>query len=549
MKRGLWLVLAWAVVSVAGAGEETPVKSAIVSVGLFKNGLAVVRREVKIPGPGTYLIEDAPEPVHGTWWVQSDIPVETRVTMREVSETVRAGAPIDLQNGLVGKQVTIHFREGQIPPATGKVEAVAQPKDQNTWDRTYQRPDYYWGGYYRPDGQPMQPQGRFLILQTETGRILADTAMIAYLKVDAKDEITTKRREPVLLITAGKEADKPTTVTLTYLTKGLAWAPSYRLDIGDPKTLSIEQTAVIKNELADIENAEVQLISGFPSMQFAHVTSPLSLRTNWTAFFTQLNTRIAEGHAAGGNAVMQQALVNNRPDAGGGVDMAATPTGEGVDLHYQPIGSRTLKEGDAMSLFIAKEKAEYERIVEWSIPDTRDENGGFIQDWQRQQDPEKYRDAAWDAVRFKNPFKFPMTTGAAMVVAGPRFNGQQMSYWVNAGEETSVRVTKALSIRTRQTEREEEGQRDLVFIGGRQFRKATVAGELAVNNHRQEDVKLVIRRCFSGEMVSADGEPKKTLREEGAYSVNARNELNWTLPLKPGEAKTLKYRYTVLVHN
>jgi hypothetical protein len=122
-----------------------------------------------------------------------------------------------------------------------------------------------------------------------------------------------------------------------------------------------------------------------------------------------------------------------------------------------------------------------------------------------------------------------------------------MTYWVNAGEETSVRVTKALSIRTRQTEREEEGQRDLVYIGGRSFRKVAVAGELAVNNHRKEEVKVVIRRCFSGELVSADGEPKKTLREEGVYSANARNELSWTVSLKPGEEKTLKYRYTVLV--
>ena len=137
MRHGLLLIMAWTVICVAGASEEIPVKSGIVSVGLFKNGLAVVRREVKIPGPGTYLVEDAPEPVHGTWWVRSDAPIETRVTMREMPETVRAGAPIDLQNGLVGKQVTIYFREGQIPPATGKVESITPPKDEKNWGRTW----------------------------------------------------------------------------------------------------------------------------------------------------------------------------------------------------------------------------------------------------------------------------------------------------------------------------------------------------------------------------------------------------------------------------
>jgi hypothetical protein len=37
--------------------------------------------------------------------------------------------------------------------------------------------------------------------------------------------------------------------------------------------------------------------------------------------------------------------------------------------------------------------------------------------------------------------------------------------------------------------------------------------------------------------------------EEGAYSVNRRNELTWSLSVKPGEEKTLTYHYSVLVDN
>ena len=54
-------------------------------------------------------------------------------------------------------------------------------------------------------------------------------------------------------------------------------------------------------------------------------------------------------------------------------------------------------------------------------------------------------------------------------------------------------------------------------------------------------------RRFSGELVSAEGEPKSALREEGVYSVNKRNELFWNLTLKPGEERKLKYRSSVLV--
>ena len=137
------------------------------------------------------------------------------------------------------------------------------------------------------------------------------------------------------------------------------------------------------------------------------------------------------------------------------------------------------------------------------------------------------------------------------MTANGRFNGQRTSYWVNAGEETVLRVEKALSVRTRAIETEQPnkdgGGWEAVWVGGRQYRKATVTGELAVANHRKETVPVVIRRRFSGDLVQAEGAPKAALREEGVYSVNRRNELLWTLSLQPGEERKLRYTYTVLV--
>ena len=37
------------------------------------------------------------------------------------------------------------------------------------------------------------------------------------------------------------------------------------------------------------------------------------------------------------------------------------------------------------------------------------------------------------------------------------------------------------------------------------------------------------------DLVEAEGGPKASLREEGVYSVNRRNELVWAVPLKAGE--------------
>src|SRR5262249_13026600 len=158
-----------------------------------------------------------------------------------------------------------------------------------------------------------------------------------------------KRKKPVLLLTLQGENRGPATVGITYLTRGMAWAPSYRVDISDPKTLRLEQGAVVKNELAAVRDCELQLISGYPSIQFAHVTSPFSPHTSWEAFFQQLARPAQDFSAVMTNSVVAQQVGFNRRAMDDAPALVATPTGEGVDLHYQSIGKRSLAKGEALA--------------------------------------------------------------------------------------------------------------------------------------------------------------------------------------------------------
>jgi hypothetical protein len=522
-------------VASAVAGEQG-VKSRILSLGMFKNGLTVVKRVVEIPGAGTYRIDDVPNPVHGTFWVESKGEVEARVSEREIEAPLKAKLAIDFQEELAGKEVRIHFRDGDIPPVTGKVLKILPLRGEEAWNRSYQQPTYRY--YNSPYNQ--SPTRRFLLLGTNDGQVYVDLSMITFVKVEDESSVRTEKKA-VLLLTAKGEGR----VIISYLTKGISWAPSYRADITDTQKLTIGQKAVIKNELCDIEKTEMYLISGFPNIKFAHVTSPLSLKTTWANFFQQLNQRFRPGHGANRQVLSNYA----QPPSPGNQGLPAVPPGEGgADVHYQPIGKKSIGEGDSMSLDIASGEAEYERIVEWIVPDTRNADGSYIQEYERNNDPEKYRDAAWDAIRFTNPLPFPMTTAPAMIVGHGNFLGQQLSKWVNKGEKTTVHITKALSIRTRNVEHEEAGKRKKVYVGGDDYYKTIVKGELSLKNHRKEKIKIVIRRRFSGDLIEADDKPKCDLREEGAWAVNKRNELTWTLTLKPGAEKNLTYRYWVLVN-
>jgi hypothetical protein len=67
-----------------------------------------------------------------------------------------------------------------------------------------------------------------------------------------------------------------------------------------------------------------------------------------------------------------------------------------------------------------------------------------------------------------------------------------------------------------------------------------------ITNTRHDAVALSIRRRISGDLVSADGKPKATPTEDSVGHVNKRNEIVWTLTVKPGEELRLSYRYAFL---
>ena len=545
--RRIWLVLAVAccLVGLTIADEapaEKDVKSKVVSVALFKNGLAVVKRQVTLDGAGTYRLADVPEPVHGTFWVESNMPLEARVETRDRPAPPSEGMGVNIQEEMAGLKVTIHGRNNKNP-VTGTVMPI--PRKEEDADAAADAE-----GFRAPT-----PGSRFLILKTEKGVSYVDYADIAAIEAEGQPKQRMVKK-PVLLLTAGNNV-KAGPAQISYLAHGLSWAPSYKVDLTDPKKLSIEQHAVIRNELVDFADTEVSLISGYPSVQFNNVVSPLAANQTWANFFGQLNGA-SRGQVFDNSMVTQQMAYTSNMRAISPVAPAIAPnTGDTLDLNFHPIGKRTLKKGSAISLATGKAEAEYERIVDWTIPDNRDEWGHPTGSNGRRVDPgsgETLQDDIWDALKFKNPLPFPMTSAPAMVVTAGNFSGQRSVLWTNKGEEATLRVNKALSIRARHVEYENQtgangaAERDLVYLGGRRFRKVTVNGELRLCNHRAVDVKLIIKRHFSGDYVKGDGNPKIDLREEGVWTVNKRNELVWTINLKPAEEQTIKYQYTVLIN-
>ena len=521
------------------------VKAPVQSVGLFKNGLSVITRQIDIPADGEYKLEDVPVPLHGSWWVESDAEIETRVTKIKIQKPLKTITAGDYARALSGKKVEIYIRGEHTNLPTKLVGTVVEYK--------YEKPDVNWNRHYLQNryygmnpGQPRPAQG-LLQIKHENGRIyLIEPTLIGMVNLSSsqKFEPQVTEEKNVLLFKAGNVSAGGSKIYVTYLSKGITWAPSYKVNLTDGEKLELTQKAVLKNELMDLADADIHLISGFPNVPFGHVTSLLSPTTTMANFFQQLNQRPGQQS----NMMSQQMVMSNVAAPQAQPDLKP-PQGEGVDIHYQNIGKRTMKEGDSLAFKTASAKADYERIVDWVIPDHRTANGRYIQEYERRNNPDKYDDAPWDALRFDNPLEFPMTTAAAIILDKGKFHGQSISYFTNPSEETTLRVTKALSVRTKAVETEQQGDRKIVYVGGNDYRKSTVNGELTATNYRKEKIKLHIKRRFSGELLKADKNPKTELMEEGVYSVNKRNQLIWELEIEPGATVTLKYSYEVLVDN
>ncbi|MCD4781798.1 MAG: DUF4139 domain-containing protein [Candidatus Omnitrophica bacterium] len=527
--------------------EENIIQTPIQSVALFKNGLAVVTRTIPVQSAGRYSVELDIAPVQGTFWInQSNIT--TRVLKKEVTSNKIPDDISIFNKNLVGKEVEIFFNDNNILPVKGTIQKIESSADTRTWSRQHENTRYPHSTFQNVSRIPGFKQSSFWYVKTLSGLTLVDPGIIAYFNVLQPID-SYQHTQSVLQLQVDKLPEDTAPLTMRYLTKGLSWTPSYRLDMTDPAQLTIEQKIVIKNELEDLANVPIELISGYPEIKFAHVISPLSLQTTWQKFFNQLNQRPRQQHNTTINTIATQSIQHEPDYLSPNQNNPTKPMGDGVDLHYHSIGKHSLRAGEVLSLKIARSQTPYEKIIEWIIPDTRDAEGRYVDDYRRRENPNRYKETAWDAIRFENPFDFPMTTAATMIESKGHFNGQTISYWVNAGERTTLHITKALSIRTRSTEKEKEGTREIINYGGNRYRKVQIEGFLFVVNHREEPVPLTIRRQFSGELVQASDNPQTQLREEGAYSVNARNELFWEISLAAGEQKQLHYEYTVLVRH
>ncbi|WP_294508685.1 hypothetical protein [uncultured Victivallis sp.] len=537
--------LAGSALFAAASAEAPAVKAPVTRVALFKNGYALVVREVASAPADRFLLDESIVPIHGTLWFAPGDGLSVTGVSRS-GKIPNRNPFADLTASYENLDVTVTLKSSGSEASriiTGTLVRLGEPP--SAVPPLPQQPSVWHGG--RSPGETAAQGTGFLAVRQKDGCLVTFRAseVASIESTGINSEIREQKR--MLLVNRAGMAGKP--LVFSYLAHGLTWAPAYRIALGPEAKLRIDQSATIINDLEDLKDAEISFVSGFPNLQYAGVASPLASGMTFQTFSQQLNqmeyARLNGQPCVLGQVVMKNSFARNETAA-----VSPLPeSGASEDIHFTSGGKVSLAKGDVSYRTLAEATADYERLVEWEIPDWRNEWGVLERNFNRPNGDGNPDGDLWDAVRFRNPFPSPITSAPIEIVDGEKLLGQSTIQWVNPGDDALVRITKALTVSGNRIETEVPGKRELITIGGWNYRCPVVEGTVTLRNFRSNAAKVVVKLRFSGELLSADGSPKSRLLETGVYSVNPRRELVWELTLEPRKEVALPYRYRVLVRD
>ncbi len=353
-------------------------------VALFKNGLGFFISEVTCPDKkDSFSFAPAAAASHGTFWVAYPPKVKFEsLTAKEVEleKSIEAISIEELLRANVGKEVQLSFDNKGETTIHGVLSSFAE-------NRSQPQPDPYAPGSMDYSNVPryIQPPIRasLIIVKTDEGDVAIDSQAVRRVKViGGKVEKTfmSKSKSMQLDVKLGSAAGGKK-FTVSYLAKGITWAPSYIVDITEPDKARISAKAAVINEACDLDDVTIQMVTGFPNLQFANVVSPLAKKENLAQFLQALMRGQSEqGRLGVMSNVMRQSVAGYSmpmPEAMMPAYGAAETGKVAEDLFLYPVENVHLAKGEVGYLPLFTESVPYKHIYRWNIPDYVDEEDRY----------------------------------------------------------------------------------------------------------------------------------------------------------------------------
>lgn len=517
----------------------------IEQVALFKNGLGFFTGQITCPAGQTQLRIALPAaPAHGTLWISYPAEVDlTSVVAKDVesAETQDAITIPELLRANVGRSARIALGDREI---TGVITYFAQDRQPNQDELYPPRPPVGPArGYdYRAPQQP----AALMTIQTESGLVGVDPRAVTgvtFTGSSAEQKVPRSVRQTELDVRLNRAADG-LKLAVTFLAKGVTWAPSYLVDITEEGKARISAKALVISDACELKDVAAQLVTGFPHLQFADILSPIGLRQTLAQFLQSLNQPdMPRGRAA---AVVTQNVMYGGAGMAGPEYGAAEVGAVAEDLFLYPAGRIDLDRGQVAYIPLFTETVPCEHIYQWELPDYVDEVGRYS--YSRDRDPQaEDEQEVWHNLRLTNTTAVPWTTAPGQTVKAGALLGQDTLKYTPPGGTAILRITRAVGVKAEQIELETSRKREAIRMYGDTFDQITVRGDLSILNTQNKAITLEITKTLSGDVQSTDPAARQEKLAKGLGRMNGLSKLTWTVDLPPATERQVNYVYEVYV--
>jgi len=533
----------------------TELKSRVVSAAVLKQGLALVVREVVVPGKGRKFKLDAwPDALDGSFWYGSPDgvvigDVQTKLRFKEASGRV-AHSIAELLAANVGKRMHFFITTDQYTPKPQKEEIYATLE-------TFPPPNQEPATFKMDDG------------------FLRAIPIASIRKLDPKG-LSVKgapSQMPVQQIDFEVDPGKSGRVDFITLENTAAWTGSYLVNLQDQSTASVVSKAQLAVGGLKLDNTKVQVVSGSPVM-------PDVVKFDLASGFGSLNAYLKDNQEAyrryrivnrdpytlipslfdrqsnfNQSAYSSGSFANSYGGVGGGLGGGGlggfAPTDElqmpyspqprqttnpeqVEDLFGFPLGVVSMEPGDRLSRVMFRTQSSYDRLYRWTLVRRR----AYLNQ------PAVKTDKVAKLIKIKNTSDVPWPSGSALIVENGTPLAQVVMPFTSKGKIAPIEIGKADDIPI--SEKVREITREPIRIRSFDYTLVTNEETLTVENTRSDELPFEIVFEGSGTVLDAGG---GTLELVGSNldELDTFSRLTWSFKLKPGEIKTFVMKYKTII--
>jgi len=479
------------------------------SVAVFKNGLGFFMREGEVQlRDGWCVAKKIPPAAFGTFAIYSHDEKET----------------VDIVGAGPGEVVEFDGRDAANDPATkrSRLSASKNLKVQLHYE--------YKGQQRSAAGKLVSVGPKFVVLDSGSNSFAVPVEGVTKMQI-------LEMPLRVHTISEAKEPPKKVKLGMAYLRKGITWIPEYTLDVIDETTARMTLRGTLVNEAEDLIHTDVHLVVGVPHFTHTKYMAPIAvgqmIRTIGAAVAPRaVSTQMMRRGAIVSNLITAPQFnppgVVNRPavDAGGNLGKALgnlPMMGGAAATDYTVYTKKdlTLRRGEKAIITLFTKKIKYSHIYRWTSP-------GRMQHLLVLHNS---TDTAW-------------TTGPCLAVSEQRPLSEDLLKYTPIGGNGELPMTTAINVSHEKSEREVDRKLKAHSPASHvHLDLVTLEGTLQLKNFEKRPVTIVVTTPVPGKPISAEHKGQISVDPTKLKLTDRAGTIRWVVKLKPGEARTITYKY------